>query len=139
MDGAVNINFILLNFRSCSYCIARKESGGATRLKNHLAGLQGDVVPRPNVPRFVRRIMLDKDAQGRKRRADTKEHRLYVQKAIQDEAYEDYKKDNIPRGEQEQVDSCTTIIGDCPIFSSGLTYAFLQMHSSFSIFSSFML
>jgi len=31
---------------------------------------------------FVRRIMLDKDAEGRKRRADTKEHHLYVQKAI---------------------------------------------------------
>ena len=35
--------------------------------------------------------------------------------------------------------SCTTIIGDSHIFLSGLTYAFLQVHSPFSIFSDFML
>ena len=68
MDGAVNINFFFLisgaqvKLRgpvedpwshgekwkqtgwSCSYCNARKGSGGVTRLRNHLAGLQGDVV-----------------------------------------------------------------------------------------------
>jgi len=48
--------------------------------------------------------MLDKDAQGRKRRADTKEHRLYVEKAIQDKAYEEYRNANIPRDEAWQID-----------------------------------
>ena len=48
--------------------------------------------------------MLDKDAQGRKRRADTKEHRLYVEKAIQDKAYDEYRNANIPRDEAGQID-----------------------------------
>ena len=48
--------------------------------------------------------MLDNDAQGRKRRADTKEHRLYVEKAIQDKAYEEYRNANIPRDEAGQID-----------------------------------
>ena len=89
---------------SCAYCSIKRDSGGVTRLRNHLAGMAGDVVSCENVPKFVRNIMLAESARGRKNRADAKEHRLYVEKAIMEEAYGDARRSNIPRDEDGQLE-----------------------------------
>lgn len=89
---------------SCAYCTASRDSGGATRLRCHLAGVGRDVKSCLNVPKFVRKIMLDEDARGRKNRLDAKEHRLYVEKAIMEEAYGDARRSNIPRDEAGQLE-----------------------------------
>ena len=89
---------------SCAYCSIKRDSGGVTRLRNHLARMAGDVVSCENVPKFVRNIMLAESARGRKNRADAKEHRLYVEKAIMEEAYGDARRSNIPRDEDGQLE-----------------------------------
>ena len=48
--------------------------------------------------------MLAESARGRKNRADAKEHRLYVEKAIMEEAYGDARRSNIPRDEDGQLE-----------------------------------
>jgi hypothetical protein len=75
-----------------------------TRLRDHLAGVGRDVVSCKNVPKFVRTIMLAESAGGKKNRMDAKEHRLYVEKAIMEEAYGDARRSNIPRDEEGQLE-----------------------------------
>lgn len=88
----------------CGYCMVTRESGGATRLRNHLAGVAGDVVSCENVPKFVREIMLQQQVKGKKNRLDIKEHRLYVEKALMEEAYGDAKRANIPTDEDGKLE-----------------------------------
>ncbi|ONM00172.1 hypothetical protein ZEAMMB73_Zm00001d030105 [Zea mays] len=66
----------------CAYCGCAKESGGKTRLRCHLAGLSGDGKSCLNVPKRVREVMLNDYARGKKRRADSKEHKLFVEVAL---------------------------------------------------------
>jgi hypothetical protein len=70
----------------CAYCGCAKESGGKTRLRCHLAGLSGDGKSCLNVPKRVREVMLNDYARW-KRRANSEEHKLFVDKAIMDLAY----------------------------------------------------
>ena len=42
----------------CRYCNLTKSGGGVTRLKEHLAGKHGDVIPCGGVPAEVRRLVL---------------------------------------------------------------------------------
>jgi len=58
----------------------------------------GDVVSCQNVPKFVRNIMLGENARGKKNRMDAKEHHLYVENTIMEEAYGD-DRSNISRDE----------------------------------------
>ncbi|WVZ53635.1 hypothetical protein U9M48_004548 [Paspalum notatum var. saurae] len=88
----------------CGYCPAARDSGGKTRLRLHLAGLRGDGEPCLNVPHRVREIMLGDHAKGTKKRADAKERRLFVEKAIIEETYRDVRRANIPRDEAGQVE-----------------------------------
>jgi flavodoxin len=87
----------------CAYCGDSKESGGKTRFTQHLAGLQGEVVPCGKVSAYVRQIMLDVHANGRKNRLSTQECRLYVEKAIMKKTYEEDRRKIIPRDEAGQV------------------------------------
>ena len=80
-----------------------RDSGGATRLRNHLAEVAGDVVSCNKVPRFVREIMLAEQVKGKKNRMDIKEHHLFVQKALMEEAYGEARRDNIPSDEDGQL------------------------------------
>ncbi|CAN6347676.1 unnamed protein product [Urochloa humidicola] len=89
---------------SCAYCPAKKSSGGKTRFTQHLARIQGEVAPCQKVPNYVRQIMLDVHAKGIKDRLSTKEHRLYVRKAVMDEPYEDARRATIPHDEEGQID-----------------------------------
>lgn len=88
----------------CGYCSIGRESGGKTRFRNHLAGVAGDVVSCENVPRFVREIMLADQVKGKKNRMDVKEHRLFVEKALMNEAYGDARRANIPTDEAGQLE-----------------------------------
>ena len=87
----------------CGYCLLARDSGGATRFRNHLAGVAGDVVSCNKVPRFVREIMLAEQVKVKKNRMDIKEHRLFVQKALMEEAYGEARRDNIPSDEDGQL------------------------------------
>ena len=55
------------------------------------------------VPRFVREIMLAEQVKGKKNRMDIKEHLLFVQKALMEEAYGEARRDNIPSDEDGQL------------------------------------
>ena len=72
-------------------------------MRNHLAEVAGDVVSCNKVPRFVREIMLAEQVKGKKNRMDIKEHRLFVQKALMEEAYGEARRDNIPSDEVGQL------------------------------------
>ncbi|TVT97873.1 hypothetical protein EJB05_56852, partial [Eragrostis curvula] len=67
----------------CSYCPVARDSGG-------------DVVACSNVPHTVRDIMLNLVASGKRKKMDSREHRLYVEKAIMDETYGAARRANIP-------------------------------------------
>jgi hypothetical protein len=56
-----------------------------------------------NVPKRVREVMLNDYAKGKKRRADYKEHKLVVDKAIMDLAYIDARREQIPRDEDGKI------------------------------------
>jgi len=73
-------------------------------LRNHLAGVVGDVVSCQNAPKFVRNIMSGENTRWKKNRMDAKEHRLYVEKAIMEEAYGDARRSNIPHDEDGQLE-----------------------------------
>lgn len=51
----------------CGYCATSKQSGGATRLREHLCGIQGNVQPCLNVPSNVKDIMLEQVALCKKK------------------------------------------------------------------------
>jgi hypothetical protein len=56
------------------------------------------------MPKFMRNIMLEENARGKKNKMDAKEHRLYVEKAIMEEAYGDDRRSNISRDEDGQLE-----------------------------------
>ena len=72
-------------------------------MRNHLAEVAGDVVSCNKVPRFVREIMLAEQVKGKLNKMDIKEHRLFVQKALMEEAYGEARRDNIPSDEDGQL------------------------------------
>lgn len=53
-----------------------------TRLREHLAGIQGNVVPCVNVPLNVKDIMLNEALFRKTRKRVTHEHRLFIEKEI---------------------------------------------------------
>jgi hypothetical protein len=60
-------------------------------------------VPCSNVPCNVRDVMLNLVASGRRKKMDTNEHGLYVEKAIMDETYGVTRRANISADEAGQV------------------------------------
>lgn len=56
-----------------------------------------------NVPHNVRDVMLDVVAAGRRKKLDTNENRLYIEKAIMDETYGAARRANIPADEEGQI------------------------------------
>ncbi|KAL5662114.1 hypothetical protein ACJX0J_029239, partial [Zea mays] len=85
----------------CGYCNASHASGGATRLREHLCGLQGNVKPCFNVPRDVKNILLEEVALSKKKKRDTTENRLYIQKALVEH---DYRTTIARLNEEEQLE-----------------------------------
>lgn len=75
-----------------------RDSGGATQLRNDLAG-----VPRDVVPPYVREVVLNLVASGRQKKLTVNENRRYVEKAIMDEPYATARRANIPSDEVGQV------------------------------------
>jgi hypothetical protein len=87
----------------CGYCSVARDSGDATHLRNHLAGMPGDVVACSNMPRNIRDVILNLVASGKRKKMDTNEHRLYVEQAIVDETYGVARRANIPADEAGQI------------------------------------
>jgi hypothetical protein len=69
---------------SCNYCISRIKGGGATRLREHLGGLPGNVVACINVPLNVKAIMTDQVAVRRIRRRRNNDLRQYVEREVRE-------------------------------------------------------
>lgn len=60
---------------SCGYCGKNNSGGGATRFREHLAGISGSVVACEKVPLVVRNLMLD---QGTKLKIRSKKIQSFV-------------------------------------------------------------
>jgi hypothetical protein len=67
---------------SCNYCTSRIKGGGATRLREHLGGLSGNVAAYINVPLNVKAIMTDEVAVRRIRRRRNSDIKLYVEREV---------------------------------------------------------
>ena len=65
----------------CNYCRTQKGGGGATRLKQHLAGRRAEVVHCRNVPPDVREFFQRELDRAKKATADRARERLRRQKA----------------------------------------------------------
>jgi hypothetical protein len=55
------------------------------------------------VPRNVRNVMLNLVALGKRKKTDTNEHRLYVEKTVMDKTYGVARRANIPANEAGQI------------------------------------
>ncbi|KAL6854412.1 hypothetical protein ACP4OV_019315 [Aristida adscensionis] len=86
----------------CAYYPTSRDSGGVSRLRDHLAGLPGDVKPCQNVPHIVKDAMLQVAASSKQKKMAVEKTRLYVDKAIMQEAYEAARRANIPGDEEGQ-------------------------------------
>ncbi|PWZ34176.1 hypothetical protein Zm00014a_011595 [Zea mays] len=69
---------------SCNYCTSRIKGGGATRLREHLGGLPGNVAACINVPLNVKAIMTDQVAIRRIRRRRNNDLRHYVEREVRE-------------------------------------------------------
>ena len=65
----------------CNYCHTQKGGGGATRLKQHLAGRRAEVIHYRNVPPNVREYFQRDIKRAKKATADRARERLRRQKA----------------------------------------------------------
>ncbi|RLM91206.1 uncharacterized protein C2845_PM08G27720 [Panicum miliaceum] len=89
----------------CFYCTIAIAGGGATRFRQHLGGISGNVVSCPKVPRFVKELMVDEVT---KRNIRSKKN-TYIKHFIQREVmaasrnYGTYGSTRIPLDEEAQI------------------------------------
>lgn len=91
----------------CDYCIATIKGGGATRLREHLAGLQGNVAACANVPLNVEEIMQNEALFRKTRKRVSHEQRLFIEKEIalaKKGLGTVVRATNIPRDEAGQIE-----------------------------------
>ena len=77
----------------CNYCRTQKGGGGATRLKQHLAGRGAEVVHCRNVPLDVRDFFQRDIDRAKKATADRARERLRREKSAAEENYPGDEKD----------------------------------------------
>ncbi|KAM0834901.1 hypothetical protein ACQ4PT_063293 [Festuca glaucescens] len=63
----------------CRYCRLKSRGGGATRFREHLAGIPGDVRECPNVPRNVRAAMRESRDVTMLKKREKASHRLRIE------------------------------------------------------------
>ncbi|KAK3147022.1 hypothetical protein QOZ80_3BG0277010 [Eleusine coracana subsp. coracana] len=92
----------------CGYCPVSNKGGGVTRLREHLAGIQGNVQPCMNVPINVKDLMLNEALAQKTRKRVTHEHRLFIEKeiALAKRSFEigAIRATNIPLDEARQIE-----------------------------------
>ncbi|PWZ08530.1 hypothetical protein Zm00014a_022984 [Zea mays] len=90
---------------SCNYCTSRIKGGGATRLREHLGGLPGNVAACINVPLNVKAIMTDQVAVRRIRRRRNNDLRHYVEREVREsnKGLGTSSKARIPLDEEGQI------------------------------------
>lgn len=90
---------------SCNYCTSRIKGGGATRLREHLGGLPGNVAACINVPLNVKAIMTDQVAIRRIRRRRNNDLRHYVEREVREsnKGLGTSSKARIPLDEEGQI------------------------------------
>lgn len=71
-----------VNGFTCYYCEASIASGGATRFRQHLAGVSGNVVACDKVPPYISKMMADEVAKRRIRNKKNKDLELYVEREL---------------------------------------------------------
>ncbi|KAM0849480.1 hypothetical protein ACQ4PT_053706 [Festuca glaucescens] len=66
----------------CRYCRLKSRGGGATRFREHLAGIPGDVRECPNVPRNVRAAMRESRDVTMLKKREKASHMLRIEQGI---------------------------------------------------------
>ncbi|KAG8071449.1 hypothetical protein GUJ93_ZPchr0006g45537 [Zizania palustris] len=94
-----------VNGFSCYYCPTSIAGGGATRFRQHLAGVSGNVVPCENVPLNVKTLMIDQVANRRIRSKKNKDLQQFIQMEIMTggHGHRSYGKTGIPPDEEAQI------------------------------------
>ncbi|KAI5018443.1 hypothetical protein ZWY2020_043331 [Hordeum vulgare] len=72
---------------NCRYCSLISRGGGATRFREHLGGIPGEVRECPNVPRNVRAAMRDSRDDARQKKREKKNRRLRLERDIMEGLY----------------------------------------------------
>uniref|UniRef100_A0ACD5ZC18 Uncharacterized protein n=1 Tax=Avena sativa TaxID=4498 RepID=A0ACD5ZC18_AVESA len=68
----------------CRYCNLRSRGGGATRFKEHLGGIVGEVRECPNVPKNIRDAMKDARNETRQKKREKAARKLRLERDIMD-------------------------------------------------------
>ncbi|KAM0909942.1 hypothetical protein ACQ4PT_014473 [Festuca glaucescens] len=71
----------------CRYCNLRSRGGGATRFKEHLGHVIGDVKECPNVPRNIRDAMKGARNETRQKKREKATRKLRIEREIMDGLY----------------------------------------------------
>ncbi|KAE8767112.1 hypothetical protein D1007_61572 [Hordeum vulgare] len=72
---------------NCRYCSLINRGGGATRFREHLGGIPGEVRECPNVPGNVRPAMRDSRDDARRKKREKKNRRLRLERDIMEGLY----------------------------------------------------
>ncbi|XP_037441083.1 uncharacterized protein LOC119309111 [Triticum dicoccoides] len=72
----------------CRYCNMKNSGGGATRFKEHLGKIVGEVKECPNVPRNVHDIMRKAVLEMRKKKREKESRKLRFERELMDEMYQ---------------------------------------------------
>jgi hypothetical protein len=89
---------------SYNYCTSHIKGGGATRLREHLGGLPGNVAACINVPLNVKAIMTDEVVVRRMRRRNS-DIKLYVEREVREsnKGLGTLSETRIPQDEEGQI------------------------------------
>ncbi|KAE8780711.1 hypothetical protein D1007_45999 [Hordeum vulgare] len=86
---------------NCRYCSLISRGGGATRFREHLGGILGEVRECPNVPRNVCAAMRDSQDDARRKKREKKNCRLRLERDIMEGLYHGEGVINIEDGDEQ--------------------------------------
>ncbi|XP_044386945.1 uncharacterized protein [Triticum aestivum] len=87
----------------CRYCNMKNSGGGATRFKEHLGKIVGEVKECPNVPRNVHDIMRKAVLEMRKKKREKESRKLRFERELMDEMYQRNGVINIDDDKDEEI------------------------------------
>ncbi|RLM60229.1 inorganic phosphate transporter 6 [Panicum miliaceum] len=90
---------------SCFYCTTAIAGGGATRFRQHLGGISGNVVACSKVPRFVKELIVDEVTKRNIRSKKNTDLKYFIQREVMAASrnYGTYGNTRIPPDEEAQI------------------------------------
>ncbi|XP_037482562.1 uncharacterized protein LOC119361477 [Triticum dicoccoides] len=96
----------------CRHCPLITRGGGATRFREHLGGIPGDVRECPNVPRNIRAAMRESRDDSMRKKREKKNRRFRLERDIMEGLYHGEGVINIEDGEEEIQAALREILRD---------------------------